>query len=71
MRTLPYNQIDHDRAYNEAWNDLASIWDAEGLIATAPPPKKYTGQKQESYTEGWLACQDYLILERSKLTKHP
>lgn len=65
MRKSDFQAIVHQRCHSEGWNDCADGWEPDSSTLKTPTTY-YTGVNRESYIEGFLAAQEYLILERAK-----
>lgn len=65
MTNTVFNELEHNQYHSEGWNKCVDEWDVDSPVL-AVPSTKYTGNRRESFIEGFLAAQEYLILERAK-----
>lgn len=60
MKLAEYRELDHQQYYNEGWNAAATAWEYDAPLNN--PQTEYTGDRRESFLEGYRACQDYILL---------
>jgi hypothetical protein len=61
MTLAQHWELEHQQCYNEGWNDAATSWEF-GFSTLPKPQTSYTGDRRESYLEGFQASQESPLL---------